>query len=132
MLVQVKEYGQTTNPAQDLQRIFAELLKQGFSYLQILAKYNMCKKLFKKGTPEFYACLGVQPPPTYQQQQPPPPPPQQQQQQQQQQKPPPTQTANLTPQQRKEGAMFYWLAFGALLAVALYLNRRAGKEEEKK
>lgn len=65
MLFEKVEYGsiQPNTSTQTLQKIISELLKQGYNYIQIVAKYNMCKNLYKKGTPEFYACMGVQPPP---------------------------------------------------------------------
>lgn len=47
-----------------LQKVFQHLLSQGLSYVQIIIRYNLCKKLYKKGTPEFYQCMGVPAPVT--------------------------------------------------------------------
>lgn len=56
----------TTNKKQsvDIQNAIQELLASGLSLAQVWAKIALCKNLFKKGTPEFYSCLGVTPPPS--------------------------------------------------------------------
>jgi len=130
---------QNTSTDSDLQRVFSELLKQGLSYIQIIIRYNMCKNLFKKGTPAFYQCMGVQPPPTISHTPPPHPqsvkqtepskPPAQKQQGKQSQGNQSTVQATTISHKTGEETIKYLILFGAILAVGLYLSNRRGKEK---
>ena len=129
MLVEVYSgttQGQNTSTDGDLQRVFSELLKQGLSYIQIIIRYNMCKNLFKKGTPAFYQCMGVQPPPTISQA---PHPNTPSVKQTGTSKPTAKEQHGKQSQKNQSTVQATTILFGAILAVGLYLSNRRGKEK---
>ena len=101
----------------DLNQAIQQLLASGLSYLQVWSKIAACKQMFKKGTPEFYACLGITPP-QYQyhpQPQPQPSP--------QPARPPQTQQAGMVGMSREKESMKMLLLAGiVLLAVYVFRN----------
>jgi len=103
----------------DLNQAIQQLLASGLSYLQVWSKIAACKQMFKKGTPEFYACLGITPPQYQYQPQPQPQP----RPQPQPAKPPqtqPQQAGMVGVDRNKESMKMLLLAGIVLLAVFVF------------